>query len=37
MDWYLGLTPGRRRLACDAAGVGLGLHAPSIEKDFWIC
>jgi len=37
MDWYLGFTPERRRAACEAAGVQLGLHAPSIEKDFWIC
>lgn len=37
MNWYLGLSAERRRLACEAAGVGLGLHAPSIEKDFWIC
>lgn len=24
-------------MVCEAASVQLGLHAPSIEKDFWIC
>lgn len=37
MDWYLGLSPERRRIACEAAASELGLHAPSIEKGFWIC
>lgn len=37
MESYLDLTPDRRRLVCEAAGERLGLHAPSVEKDFWIC
>jgi len=37
MDWYLELDPARRRTMCELAGERLGLYAPSIEKDFWIC
>src|SRR5213594_3691423 len=37
MDAFLALPEGRRRRFCEEAQVKLGLPAPSIEKDFWVC
>ena len=37
MDIFLKLTAERRRQLCQAAGDAIGLDAPSIEKDFWVC
>lgn len=37
MDIFPTLPKNRRRELCLAAGAALGLDAPSIEKDFWVC
>lgn len=37
MDAFLVLSPDRRRRLCEAAATALGLDAPSVEKDFWVC
>ena len=37
MDYFLTLPATRRRQLCEAAGDALGLDAPSVEKDFWVC
>jgi predicted nucleotidyltransferase component of viral defense system len=37
MKTFLALAPAQRRRLCEEAGARLGLEAPSIEKDFWVC
>jgi predicted nucleotidyltransferase component of viral defense system len=37
MDAFLKLTDEQRRRMCEVAGTSMGLDAPSIEKDFWVC
>lgn len=37
MDAFLALPDDRRRILCEEAGRILGLDAPSVEKDFWVC
>jgi len=37
VDIFPSLPVNRRRELCLAAGATLGLDAPSIEKDFWVC
>ncbi|MGH2621752.1 MAG: nucleotidyl transferase AbiEii/AbiGii toxin family protein [Anaerolineales bacterium] len=37
MDHFLTLPANRRRQLCEATGQALGLDAPSVEKDFWVC
>lgn len=37
MEFFLQLTPERRREFCTEAQIRLGLPAASIEKDFWVC
>lgn len=37
MDTYLALSARDRRDYCAAAADRIGLDAPSIEKDFWVC
>jgi hypothetical protein len=37
VDIFPTLPESRRRELCLAAGAALGLDAPSIEKDFWVC
>jgi hypothetical protein len=37
MDTYLKLSQEDQRLYCEEAQAKLGLPAPSIEKDYWVC
>jgi len=37
VDAFLALPDDRRRILCEEAGRILGLDAPSVEKDFWVC
>ncbi len=37
MDAFLKFTDEQRRRVCEVAGTAIGLDAPSIEKDFWVC
>lgn len=37
MKTFVALAPAQRRRLCEQAGDKLGLEAPSIEKDFWVC
>ena len=37
MDAFLKFTDEQRRRMCEVAGTAIGLDAPSIEKDFWVC
>jgi len=37
MDTFLQFSDEQRRRMCEVAGSIIGLDAPSIEKDFWVC
>jgi hypothetical protein len=37
MQSFAQLPPDRRRRLCNEAQATLGLHAVSVEKDFWVC
>lgn len=37
MDAFLQFTDEQRRRMCEVAGTAIGLDAPSVEKDFWVC
>src|SRR5579864_6597154 len=37
MQSFVQLPPDRRRRLCNEAQATLGLHAVSVEKDFWVC
>lgn len=37
MQSFAQLPPDQRRRLCDEAQAKLGLHAVSVEKDFWVC
>jgi hypothetical protein len=37
VDLFIALPADRRRQICEVAGNALGLDAPSVEKDFWVC
>src|ERR1700730_12010043 len=37
MDLFLNLPDERRQQLCEKAGDLIGLDAPSVEKDFWVC
>jgi len=37
MRGFIELPGERRRLICEQAQEQLGLPAPSLEKDFWVC
>jgi hypothetical protein len=37
MDDFIQLPAERRRQLCEVAGDKIGLDAPSVEKDFWVC
>ena len=37
MNRFLALPADDRRRWCEEAGARLGLEAPSLEKDFWVC
>jgi hypothetical protein len=37
MDGYFYLGDDKRRGYCEAAAAKIGLDAPSVEKDFWVC
>ena len=37
MNEFVRLAASERRLYCEQAAARLGLPAPSVEKDFWVC
>ena len=37
MESFVQLPPDRQRQICHEAQTKLGLHAVSVEKDFWVC
>ncbi len=37
MNSFVNLSSADRRRYCEKAGSLLGIHAPSIEKDYWVC